>query len=501
MSLALGLLSVAPSVLAQEAEPSAPPQGHSVRARLGVTQTVTDNLELSSTNKDGALISVISPGVTWTSNAGSLRGNVDYTLNGIAYVKSDRGSRIQNSLNSSLLAELISGHFYVDARASIGQQSVSAFGAQTTTPELNSVNSREVGTLTVSPYLTGRFGGWASYELRGNFGRTEARGSNLGDSRTNGGTARLSSVTGGPLSAWAQLSTQRNSSPTARNTQNDSVTVGLGYLLGQELQLGMSAGRERGNYLGDLQANLSTTGSTYGVNAVWSPTPRTRVNGDWQHHDYGDSHSLGFEHRMARSVWRFSDTRSLNLGNVGANMGVRTNYDQYFLLFASLEPDPIKRDLLVRAYLQQLGLSPDALVSNGFLSAGPTHLLSQQLAVTLQGQRGSLTAIVTRTVTSRLGDSAGTGDLANATRIEQRSYSLSAGYQLTPQSSLALSAARQESDGDGTAQSTQLTSYSLSLNARFGLRLSGQLGGRHSRSEGSQSYTENAVFANLTQQF
>jgi hypothetical protein len=33
-----------------------------------------------------------------------------------------------------------------------------------------------------------------------------------------------------------------------------------------------------------------------------------------------------------------SDTTSLNLGNSGGGGGIRTVYDQFFLLFASLEP-------------------------------------------------------------------------------------------------------------------------------------------------------------------
>ena len=58
--------------------------------RLGVTQTWTDNLHLNDQNKDAALITTVSPGFSLTSNSGSLRGTLDYSLNGIAYVKSDQ---------------------------------------------------------------------------------------------------------------------------------------------------------------------------------------------------------------------------------------------------------------------------------------------------------------------------------------------------------------------------------------------------------------------------
>ena len=174
----------------------------------------------------------------------------------------------------------------------------------------------------------------------------------------------------------------------------------------------------------------------------------------------------------------------------------------YFLLFASAEPDPVKRDALVRAYLQQLGLSPDAPASVGFLSTGPSQLHNQMLSFTLQGMRSNVTATVSRSITSRLGENLNQGDLASNSRIEQRSYSLSASYQLSAVSGISLTASRQESQGDASSNlRTQLSSLMANWNTRLGTRLNVQLGARHSRFEGATPYSENAAYANLTQQF
>ena len=142
---------------------------------------------------------------------------------------------------------------------------------------------------------------------------------------------------------------------------------------------------------------------------------------------------------------------------------------------------------------QALGLSPDALAATGFLSTGPSQTRNQSLSLALQGVRASITALVGRTVTSRLAAGLNQGDLANNARIEQRAYSLTGSYQLSPVSALALSATRQEAQGDAAAARTQLTSWFANWNARLGARLSVQLGARHSRSEGSAEYTENSV--------
>lgn len=480
------------------------PTGTTVQTRFGVMQTWTDNLRLSDHDKDAALVTTLSPGISIVRNTGALRGSLDYTLSGIAYVKSDQASLLQNSLQANGQLQLLERHLFVDMNATIGQQAASAFGLQST-PTLGSqssvstladANKHEVGTLAVSPMWRGFVGSLASFELRGNFTRTEVRGSSLGDSRGTGGSLRFTGLVGGPLNWWLLVNTQQTAPVGARANRLSSALGGLSYQPDPDWTLGASIGRERNDYLTETGQN----GVTGGVNVQWTPTPRTRINGDWQHHEYGDSHGLSFEHRMSRSVWRLSDTQAVTVGNSAAG-GVRSNYDQFYLLFASIEPDPVKRDQLVRAYLQTQGLSPDAPSSAGFLSTGPSQLRSQMLSVTLQGLRSTFTGQVNRSITRRLGDGLNQGDLANSSRIEQRSYSLTASHQLTPVSALSLTAARQETHGDTNNQATRLTSLTANWNGKLGPRFAVQLGGRHSRFEGVTSYSENAVYANLTQQF
>jgi uncharacterized protein (PEP-CTERM system associated) len=501
--LASLLAVVAMAAHAQEA-PN-PAGGVVVRPRLSATQTWTDNLRLNDADKDAALITTLSPGISVVSNSGAVRGSLDYSLNGIAYVKSDQPSRFQNALSANAQAELISRTLYLDVRANIGQQNASAFGQQTA-PSLGSQgaaanlanpNQHETGTLSVAPSLRGLLGGVATYDLRGDFTRTEARGTSLGDSRGRGATLRVEQWNAGVVGWWLQANTQRVKSAGAASNSNSLLRAGLNYRPDTDWFFTLNAGRERNDFLGGTSQN----GGTGGATALWTPTPRTRVSADWQHHDYGDSHGFSFEHRMSRSVWRLSDTVTTTLGNTGAAGGVRTYYDQFFLLFASIEPDPIKRDTLVRAYLQSQGLSPDAPIAGGFLSSGPSRLHSQSVGFTLQGVRTSLSGQFNRSTTSRLGDNLNQGDLANSSRVEQRSYSLTLGHQLTPLSGLSLSLSRQEVAGDLSSQATQLTSLYGNWNTRLGPLLNAQFGARHSRAEGVTGYTENAVYASLTQQF
>jgi uncharacterized protein (PEP-CTERM system associated) len=504
--LTLAVAALASGAQAQQSVGASTVGGNIFEPRVGISQSWTDNLRMSEHDKDAALITTLSPGIRIARTSGWLRGSLDYALNGVTYLKSNQGSQLQNSLTASGQAEVVPQTFYIDAQASIGQQSASAFGLQAVptldsqgaVSTLDNPNRRETGTLNVSPLLRGQLGGIASFDMRGNFSVTEVRGSSLGDSRGSGGTLRVSQLNAGVLGWFAQANTQQVRPFGAASNRSSSLTGGLNYRPYSDWSFSANVGRERNDYFS--AGGNAQNGITGGVTADWTLTPRTQVNGDWQHHQYGNNHSLTFQHRMTLSVWRFSDMRNVTLGNAGANGGVRSNYDLYYQLFAS-EPDAIKRDALVRAYLLALGLSPDAPAAAGFLSSGPSKLHNQVLSFALQGVRSGVTAMVSRSITSRLGDNLNQGDLANNSRIDQRSYSLSASHQLTPTAGVSLTASHQKTTGDSSSQGTQLTSFTANWNGRLGQRSAVQFGARRSRFEGVTSYAENSVYANLTQQF
>lgn len=505
--LPLAFALVATAAQAQQGDAGRATSGSSIQPRLAFSQAWTDNLRMSDHDKDAALITTVSPGISIVRNSGTVRGSLDYSLNGITYLKSTYGSQLQNSLQANAQAEFIPRTFFVEAHASIGQQNASAFGLQAAPTlgsqggisALDNPNRRETGTLSVSPLLHGQLGGIATADLRGNFAITEVRGSALGDSRSNGGSLRVAQLGAGLLTWYLQANTQQTRSKSANANRNSSATAGLNYRPNPDWMFSVNAGQERNDYFSRGASEQS--GFTGGVTADWTPTPRTRINANWQRHEYGNSDGLSLEHRMRNLVVRYSDSRNVTLGNTGATGGVRTNYDLFFLLFASLEPDPVKRDALVRAYLQSQGLSPDAQSSVGFLSSGPSRLHNQMLSLALQGVRSSVTATISRSLTSRLADGLNQGDLETNSRIEQRSYSLTAAYQLSPVSGLSITASRQETAGDANGPSSQLTSLMANWNSRLGSRLNVQLGARHSRFGGVTAYAENAVYANLTQQF
>ncbi|MDN3920445.1 TIGR03016 family PEP-CTERM system-associated outer membrane protein [Roseateles violae] len=483
---------------AQAQEGAGGGSGVTIVPGFSVSQTATDNNRLSSTNKDAALITALTPSISIASHGGRVIGTLDYSISGLIYLKTDQQNTVQQSLTARGQAELVDKRLFVDVSATIGQQAVSAFGPQSPDRTLANPNQSEVASLYIAPYLVGRIGDLASYELRGSATATSAKDSSLGDSKAGGGSLRLDGLGGRKLGWWASLSTQRSRFGfDGAENENTVANFGLRYLPDPDLQLKVNAGPERTDYLGFLHK-----GENYGANANWKPSPRTDLLVDWQYHDYGNTHMISFDHRMARSAIRYADTKNVYAGNQTRSAGAGTNYDLLFLQFSSIEPDPVKRDVLVRSFLQALGLSPDAPISSGSLASAPTMTRTQQLSLSLEGLRTTMTGLLSQTTTERLGAIIPTGgDLAQSNRIVMRGGSLTIAHRLTPISSANLTLSAQRSRSDDTGLRTMLRSLIANWTTQLGPRANASLGARHSDFEGSPSYTENAVFGNLAWRF
>jgi uncharacterized protein (PEP-CTERM system associated) len=472
--------------------------GFRVQPRISLTQTWTDNLGLDDAAKDAAFITVLAPGISVSSSAGRLRGNLDYSLNGLIYTKTDRPNDVQQSLSATGSLELIERRFFVDARASYGQQQRSAFGQQTSAENaIRNPNSSDVASLSVSPRLLGRLANLASYQLSGTVTETKIKDSATGDSRIASLSLNTQGLATGPLN-WTASATAQNSSFDAGNDNSRaSATGGLNYRPDVDLTFSGNAGVERD----DLKGDSKEAHPTYGMNAVWTPTPRTSLQGDYQSHNYGDSHTISFNHRFQRSSIRFADTSSLSQGfnNRG---GQQTNYDLFYFQFESKEPDPIKRDLLVRQFLLENGLSPTAAANSGFVSSGPSLQRRQELSGTWQGLRTTVTTTLSQSRNSRIGEQIpGSGDLSQSSLVRERNASATVAYRLTPTSSTNLTVAERQVRGDLSSQSSTLRTLNASWNGRLGERGSVTVGARYSLFEGQLPYRENAVFATLVHQF
>ena len=480
-----------------------------VNSGFSVTQTVTDNRNLSATERQADAVTVLTPNVRITSRAGRVQGSLDYALSGVYYARSPSRFELQNALDALVSAELIPGYAFIDARASISRQSISALGLQGERPSSINRNSTEVRTFSLSPRFQGERGRGLSYEIGrfrfdANFGTSLSSSGSIGsgsggstnESRTalsyNGGL-RVSTSFGRDFSGSVELNRNVSDFSRGRKTTEDVLRATLNYRPQPDLRLFVSAGKERN----DVQTNDQRLSDTWGGGVNWQPTARTQLSAQYEHRYFGTSYAVNLSHRLRRSIISFTDSRSSTEFTSGAGQTF-SNYELYFQQFASLEPDPTRRDVLVRNFLLSAGLDPNQRITAGFLSTALSLQRTQNLSYALQGLRSNF-VLSAFAITSRRLDTLSTGvdDLSQVDVLRQHGYSLTWSYRLTPTSSLVVSAAEQRTPGRGVVAGNGLKS----LNVVWGEQISGRsnisVSARHARADGSNPYTESAVTARL----
>ena len=473
--------------------PSSGRRGWTVEPSVSLRQTFTDNQNLQTVKKSDA-ITEATAGLRVSNGGGLLRGSLDYSLTGSLYWRNKDANDLRHFLNAAATAELIEGRAFVDLRGSYTQQAISAFGTQSPDPSLSERNQSDVGSLSISPYVRGRLGGAINYEARASAATTRAKGTDAADVDNASAALHLDSgARGAPLGWTADATHNVSDFKAGRRTFDRRLRAGLSYTIGREWRVGLTAGQERTDILA-LDAESTTT---WGAQLEWTPSERTSLSANVEKRFFGNAHSLRFSHRSPNTAWAISDTRDISTSTSQGNASFGSAYDLFFRQFASAEPDALRRDTLVRAYLQNNGINPNAVVIGGFLASAATLQRMQSASVALVGARNTVTLQATASRTERADQfTTGFDDLSSARKVRQRGASLAWAHRLTPLSSINVTGAYQRSMGDVAAQQTTLKSVSAAWSTPWGARSSVSAGARHTEFESSSApYDENAVFA------
>ena len=473
-----------------------------VTPRVTMSETITDNVRLVGSNPQSEQITEVTPGIRINIAGTRLKTYFDLGLNQVIYAQgtSPNRSQIQNALNTFGTFEAVDNLAYVDFSGTVSQQTVSAFGTQSASNTSVNANQAEVSNYRISPYLRGRLFHAADYEAR--YSRTITRSDAVAASDVDSAdtSLRLSGNSAFRNLGWStDASRQTISYSEGRTSEADRVNFGLTYALTPQFNVSASAGRESNNF----RALDKESSSTYSVGLNWRPSQLTGVSATRSRRPFGDSHNVSLEHRSARTVWRFTDSRDVTTTPSQTGFGsIGAIYDLLFSQFASLEPDPIARATLVDAFLQANGIAPSSNVVSNFLSSALSLQRSQNLSFSLLGQRSTVTFVATRTESNRL-DSLATSvdDLATSSKIRQQGFNINFSHRLTPDYSMGALWSQQKTSGDANTQVTRLRSANLNLTGRIGKRTTAVVGLRRAVFSGQVPYTENALTGNLNVQF
>jgi uncharacterized protein (PEP-CTERM system associated) len=496
-----GLISIAAAAAHAQAVTDAPvAAGRTLEIvpTISLSETLTDNSRLSSTNRQADLITVVAPGLHVSSSGGRIKGFLDYSLQGLIYARHSANNEVQNSLNAAATAEAIEDWAFVDVRANVSQQAISAFGTQSADPHLVNDNRTEVATYLVSPYVHGRLSDIAAYDARLTYSSTRSNASEASDVTTSESSIRLAGPGTASKLGWAaDASHQVFRFSEGRRNENDRLRLQLNWAIDPQLRAYVTGGREANNFVSFDKKSYTTRGG--GID--WFPSERTSVSASAERRFFGNSHTFIFGHRTPRTVWSYVDSRDVSTGFGRPTLGSQgTIYDLLFIQFASLQPDPVLRAQLVNNFLQANNIPPTALLPSGSLVSAATLERRQELSFAILALRDTFTWAASQGEARRLDTLAAVNDdFANANLVTQRGLSFTWAHRLTPQSSLNLFTSVARTSGTVASPSTTLSTLNVTWTQRIGPRSAVTLGARHQTFKSpSAPYNESALTANLT---
>lgn len=493
------------AVLGVAGLPHAYAEGWRVSADLTVSETYTDNADLSASAQaqESDWVTEITPGLRVTGNSARASGDLNLRLQGIAHTAEGKDSETRLGLFGVGRTELVDDRLFVDGAASISRERVSQFGA-TNVGDYQDTNTTEIRRFNFSPYARWRLGdqGLAILRYRADFSDSD---DSLVDERVEQ-RLNLNAQNG---TAWGRLGwglvaeQTRISGERTRTTEAAVMNLSLFYSMTPTLRLEIIGGRERNNYLTAAQE----TYQNYGGGVTWTPQERTlasaRINKRW----FGWGRDYRVRHAMRRVIFEVGYVHDAETSTTEQSLQM----SQYDLLNTSLmksEPDPYQRFIKVMTQLVQQGISPFDLATVNFLAN--TYTDSRRLfgTITAQGvrntvslnfQRADRSALYNQTLGPVLGDFS-----TYSTTRENRGYFMwSNRYSPIGTAYLGLEHSWVRGDQVGTgAQDTRRTnSLDLGWNTTLGAYTRGGLRYRYSRSTGTAEYRENSLAATLYHAF
>lgn len=470
--------------------------GWTVTPTFSASQEFTDNRNLSATDRQGDAITTLSPGVRLSSRRGRVQGALDYSLSADLYARDSSYNSLENRLAANMAAELVEQRVFFDASADITQQSVSAFGLQGSRPDTVNSNSTEYGSLTLSPFVRGRPFGLVDLDARLTSTYSGALDGSTGSTTSHDVTVSIGENVGAV--GWSVVAGRSyNSYEDGRATTEDRINPRISYDIGPGLQVFLTGGYERNDVLTLEPASYKNWGGGFS----WRPNPRTQVGVQVEDRFFGNSWNVNFSHRMRRWLVSYSDVNDENEATTGAGSPLST-YDLFFNQFASIEPDPALREVLVRNFLQSAGLEPNQQSTAGFVTSAVTVTRNQNLSLAWRGQRNNVVLSAFATSSRRVDEiSDAQDDLSQVARVDQQGVNLSLSHRLTQSSAIVVFGSYQRTPDQEGLLGNDLTELSLTWSDRIGPRSSVSLTGRHSRATGANPYDENSLLATFNYRF
>jgi uncharacterized protein (PEP-CTERM system associated) len=237
--------------------------------RLTAGEIYSDNINLDDNDKEGDLITVVSPGINISGRSARLEAELDYQLQNTFFLSNSDANGISQQLTADATAEVTKNFFWVDASSRMGQALVSANRTISTNNINNAGNQTDYYAYGVSPYIRPHFGGYADGTFRYSLD-TVFYDDSVSNSIENRFDANL--VSGrkfGPLSWFTNYTfddVNRNKASNARYKNADGEAR---YFISSKFSLVGQAGWSENDYQTSEQIE---NGTYWALGGFWQPS-------------------------------------------------------------------------------------------------------------------------------------------------------------------------------------------------------------------------------------
>lgn len=480
-----------------------------VTPNLDLKETHTDNVRLAPRGSERSdWITQIDPGISLIGNGSRLKFNANYQMQNFLYAKDSRAHTLNHLLNADTNAKLVDEFLFLDGKAAISQQNISALGALAVDNANLTNNRTTVRSYSISPYLRHNFHEIASSELRYTHDAVETTIFGLANRQSDGALFNLESGSAFKTLGWGldynkQRTNYNGHTQTVGSAGSEAYSGNLRYQITARFALKITGGHEKFDYPSTGQ---KPEGSTRTAGFAWAPTERTNIEASAGRRYFGDTYMLNASHRTLRTVW-----------NLGYNEDITTTQSQFLVpatintatflnnLWSASIPDPALRQQTVDTFIRNMGLPPSLADPVNYLSNRVFLQKRLQASVAVTGAKNtimlSIFGMSRKAQTSAIMDSAllGTNNFASSDNTRQIGGNVLWNCRVSSRTNVSISA---------DASSTAKQSYLKSLKAGISRQLQPKLGAsidlrrvlQHSDQTGI-GYQENAITASLLMQF